>query len=327
MAKKKEGFSYKPYEKSEEVTRAEEKAAELEKPQSYTSQWQGKIDGLLQQLENRKGFTYDAREDALYQQMKDQYIRQGHMAMEDTLGKAATLTGGYDNSYAQSAGQQVYGEYLQGLSDKLPEYYRMAKDAYDAQGQALSEQLADYRAMEEQDYSRYMDSMAHYFDMLGQYTEDARYAADTDYSRYRDAYEDAYGRYRDEVEDDRYDREQDYERERDEAEDARRDREQDYERERDAVEDKQWQAEFDEDKRRYEAEHAPKPIAVQSALPQKEESLSKAGETFLKNLPYAHAGSEKAWKKLVATRLQNAAAAGSISQSDAAIIRKQLGLE
>ena len=60
---------------------------------------------------NRKEFSYDLNGDMLYQQMKDQYQVLGKTAMQDTMGEAAALTGGYGNTYAQSVGQQTYDEY------------------------------------------------------------------------------------------------------------------------------------------------------------------------------------------------------------------------
>ena len=85
------------------------------KPGAYTSQWQGQLSDAIGKILDRKEFSYDVNSDALYQQYKDRYVQGGKMAMMDTLGQAATLTGGYGNSYAQAAGQQAYQGYLQGL--------------------------------------------------------------------------------------------------------------------------------------------------------------------------------------------------------------------
>lgn len=63
---------------------------------------------LFEKLQNQEKFSYDLNGDALYQQYKDQYTTQGKLAMMDTMGQAAALTGGYGNSYAQGVGQQAY---------------------------------------------------------------------------------------------------------------------------------------------------------------------------------------------------------------------------
>ena len=92
---------------------------------------------VMNQILNREKFSYDVNGDALYQQYKDQYINQGKMAMMDTMGQAAAMTGGYGNSYAQSVGQQAYQGYLQQLTDKIPELYSLALDKYNSEGQDL----------------------------------------------------------------------------------------------------------------------------------------------------------------------------------------------
>lgn len=134
----------------------------VQKPGAYESKWTDRINGSLDKILNRKDFTYDINGDALYQQYKDRYVQQGKMAMIDTLGQAATLTGGYGNSYAQMAGQQAYGSYLQGLNDKIPELYQLALDKYNQDGDNLYKQYSLLSAQEGQDYDRFKDSQSLY---------------------------------------------------------------------------------------------------------------------------------------------------------------------
>ena len=77
-------------------------------PMPYSSSWRGQLDDIMNRIMNREQFNYDLNADALYQQYKDQYIHGGNLAMQDTMGQATAMTGGYGNSYAQSAGQQTY---------------------------------------------------------------------------------------------------------------------------------------------------------------------------------------------------------------------------
>lgn len=107
---------------------------------SYQSKWDEQLTGLLDQITNRKPFQYDVNADALYQMYKDQYVQQGRMAMQDTMGQAATMTGGYGNSYAQNAGQQAYQGYLQELTAKIPELAQVAQEQYNQEGQDLYNQ-------------------------------------------------------------------------------------------------------------------------------------------------------------------------------------------
>ena len=93
---------------------------------------------LLDQYTNRQPFTYDLTGDGLYQQYANQYQRLGNQAMQDTLGQAAGLTGGYNSSYAQSAGQQAYQGYLDQLNDIVPELYGQAYSRYAAEGDRIA---------------------------------------------------------------------------------------------------------------------------------------------------------------------------------------------
>lgn len=127
------------------------------KPGAYQSQWTDKLNGILDKILNRGEFNYDANADALYQQYKDRYMQQGKTAMQDTMGQAAALTGGYGNSYAQNAGQQAYNSYLQGLNDKLPELYQMALSKYQMEGDQMKDQAGLLGDRESQDYSRWQD--------------------------------------------------------------------------------------------------------------------------------------------------------------------------
>ena len=93
----------------------------MESHGTYENKWQPQIDSTMDSILNRKDFNYDVNGDALYQQYKDRYVNLGQQAMMDTMGQAAKLTGGYGNSNAQMVGQQAYQNYLQGLTDKIPE--------------------------------------------------------------------------------------------------------------------------------------------------------------------------------------------------------------
>ena len=86
---------------------------------------------------NRKDFTYDANMDPLYKQYAEAYKRNGNTAMRDTMANAATLSGGFSNSFAQTAGQQQYNQYMTALNDKIPELYAMAYDKYINEGNDL----------------------------------------------------------------------------------------------------------------------------------------------------------------------------------------------
>lgn len=124
------------------------------------------------QLQNRGPFSFDVNADALYQQYKDNYIQQGRMAMMDTMGQAAAMTGGYGNSYAQSVGQQAYNQQLTQLNNIVPELYGMAYDRYQQEGQDLKDMYNLHMGLEDQNYSRWNDSVDRW------YQEDNRLATE-----------------------------------------------------------------------------------------------------------------------------------------------------
>lgn len=191
-----------------------------QKPGAYQSTWQDQLNETLQQILNREKFSYDLNGDMLYQQYKDQYTTQGKLAMMDAMGQVAAMTGGYGNSYAQTAGQQAYQGYLQQLNDKVPELYQLALSQYNQEGQDLYNQYGLYADREAQDYSRYRDTVSDYYTELDRLTEDARYKSETEYNKALQDFNLQYGQYRD------------------------------------SVTDKQWQAEFDEAKRQYDEQMA-----------------------------------------------------------------------
>lgn len=133
-------------------------AFDATKPQAYQSNYQDQINALLNQIQNRPKFNYDFASDPLYNQYAQRYQQLGKMAMEDTMGQSAALTGGYGNSYAQTAGQQQYNQYMQGLNDVIPELRNSAYQMYSDEGNDMARRLSLYQQQEDADYGRYMDA-------------------------------------------------------------------------------------------------------------------------------------------------------------------------
>lgn len=236
MAFEAKKVEYEPYQESDSVKQARTNldAALAQKPQAYQSQWTTQLNDTINKINNRQPFRYDLNGDALYQQYKDRYIQQGRQAMQDTMGQAAALTGGYGNSYAQQVGQQTYQGYLQGLNDKVPELYQAALDTYTRQGDELYRQQALLSQMEGTDYNRYRDT-------VGDWQNERNYLRDIydternlDYNRFTDT------------------RNFNYQTDRDYAADQQWVQNYDYQVARDAVADAQWQKEFDESMRRWQ---------------------------------------------------------------------------
>lgn len=92
----------------------------------------------LRDITNRKPFQYDLSNDQLFQQAKEQYQAMGKTAMQDTMGQAAAMTGGYGNSYAVTASNQAYQAYLKDLNNSIGDYYSMALGAYNNETDRLN---------------------------------------------------------------------------------------------------------------------------------------------------------------------------------------------
>ena len=130
------------------------------RPGSFSSKYAGDIAALYDQIMNRPKFEYDVNRDPLFQQYKNQYTVQGQRAMQDTLGQAAGLTGGYGNSWGTTAGYQAYQYYLQQLNDRIPEMEQRAFDRYTAEGDEMRANMNMATTLDNIDYNRYRDTVA-----------------------------------------------------------------------------------------------------------------------------------------------------------------------
>ena len=158
----------KGYTPSDEVTAAQayrDSVAALE-PGAYQSRFEERLQALYDRIAGREAFDYEPEEDEAYQRYARLYAARGAAAMEDTLGKAAALTGGYGSSYAQSAGQQAYNGYLQELAALVPELRQAALAEYQQEGKALQEQYSLLHAQEKADYDRWQDEKADWQKLL-----------------------------------------------------------------------------------------------------------------------------------------------------------------
>ena len=108
-------------------------------------------------------------EDQMYQQYRDQYIREGKRAMKDTAAQTAALTGRYGSTYGAIAAQQGYDNYLAGLNDRVPQLEQMAYGRYTDELADKYNQLGAYQTEENRLYGQYMDA-------LGQYNTDRNFA-------------------------------------------------------------------------------------------------------------------------------------------------------
>lgn len=200
-------FSYRDYQESDRVKKLAERLAQLEaqKPGDWTGgQYGQQMQEALDAIKNRKKFSYDLNSDALYQQYKDKYVQQGKQAMQDTMGQAAALTGGYASTYGQAVGQQQYDAYLQNLNDVVPELYQLALSRYQMEGDDLKTQYSLLADQYQQEYGQYRDKVGDWQTernfLSGRYDSERN----LDYGMWGDARDFAYTDYRNGIADEQW---------------------------------------------------------------------------------------------------------------------------
>lgn len=172
------------YKKSRAVREADAWLSDqLKLIQSGKTSYSDQVRDMMDKIMNRDKFSYDVDEDPLFQQALASAMKSGQQAMTDTIGQASALTGGYGSTYATTAGNQAYNAYVEDAYDNLPQYYQMARDAYDKEGEEMYRQFGMVSELDDKEYSR---NLAAY---------------DATYQQRNALYNEEYGRYRDEKSD------------------------------------------------------------------------------------------------------------------------------
>lgn len=242
---------------SDDTLKAQQKLTELEnsKPGEYQSQYADKINSVLDGILNRKEFSYDFNADPLYQQYKDQYTQLGNQAMMNTVANAATMSGGYGNSYGVTAGAQANQAYLQQLNNIIPELYNAALQKYDMDTQNMYNQFSALGSQEDREYGKYRDTVSDYQTDRGYYSDrfDSSVSNDqyvSNYNQTEDQYEREYQMWLAEMQ---------------------------YQQARDAVADAQWKQQWD-----YQLQQD----ALANATKQAASSSSSAGSSIVSTADY-----------------------------------------
>ena len=172
------------YRPSQEVTDAASDLKQWQdnRPGDYESAYQGRIDGLMEDLLDRKEFSYSYGADPLYRQYAQLYTQNAQNASADAAAQAAALTGGYGSSYATSAAQQAYQQQIGGLASAIPTLYNLALDTYQSGGEELVNRLDQLNGQEQNAQTLYDRQLQDYYTQLQQKGE-----------AYNDAYAKDYG--------------------------------------------------------------------------------------------------------------------------------------
>lgn len=158
-------------------------AEQLEKIQSGRTSWTDDVRAMIDKIMNREKFSYDVDTDPLFQQALASAMNSGKQAMQDTIGQASALTGGYGSTYATTAGNQAYNSFIEDAYDNLPQYYQMALEAYQMEGDEMYRQYSMLSAEDDKEFNRNVT------------------AYDATYQHRNRMYDEAYTQYRDSISD------------------------------------------------------------------------------------------------------------------------------
>ena len=153
----------------------------------YLSRYQARIDALADAILNRDPFSYDKEKDPLYLQYKDTYTRGGQRGMQDTLAQVSARTGGLASSYAESAAQQTYNNYMAQLADKVPELYQLAYSMYMDDLTQDRNDLSMLMGLDDTAYGRWSDDRNFGYNAYRDQVADRQWQTQFDYQKAQDA--------------------------------------------------------------------------------------------------------------------------------------------
>ena len=108
---------------------------------------------------NAMNFHYNAQQDPLYKQIKNNYQKSVGDVIENTMGSYAGMTGGMPSSYAVSAAATAGNQHMQKADDMIPELYQLAYGKYADDKADLYKQYGIYQDLEDKAYARGYNEM------------------------------------------------------------------------------------------------------------------------------------------------------------------------
>ena len=170
------------------VTQADRYLKEqLEKIQSGKTSYSDQLNEIMNAIMNREKFSYDVDTDPLFQQALASAMNSGKQAMQDTIGQASALTGGYGSTYATTAGNQAYNSFIEDAYNNLPQYYQMAMEAYQMEGDEMYRQFGMVSDLDNKEYDRYLSAYDATYQHRNRLYDEA-------YTKFRDNKNDAFAK-------------------------------------------------------------------------------------------------------------------------------------
>ena len=134
----------------------------------YQSKYANQINTLADRyMKNR--FDWSPETSSEYQIQSDYYKREGQKAQEGVQGAYSANTGGYSNSYAQSAGQRAYGQAMDELAAKIPALRNSAYQDWNQQQEQTLSQISMLKGFDDTAYQRFRDKVSDNYDFMTYY--------------------------------------------------------------------------------------------------------------------------------------------------------------
>ena len=146
--------TYKNNKGLKKTLKKSEKSYNKALKKGFNAPYKNQLNSTIGKINNSK-FEYDINNDALYNQYKEQYQAMGNTAMQEAQADATALTGGFANSYAESAGQRAYNSYISQLQQIVPQLYSQARQTYDTDLSNLYNKANLYSGLNNQAYTEY----------------------------------------------------------------------------------------------------------------------------------------------------------------------------
>lgn len=222
------------YKKSDALLSAEKNLENWENrnPSEYKSKYSEEIERILESILNREEFDYKASADPLYEQYKELYMQNGKKAMMDAVGNSASLTGGYGNSYAQTAGTLAYEDYLTQLNDIALDLRDRAYEEYKEEGDKLVEDVTLLRSLDGDDYEKYLAELERYYDDGNYLLEKLATMTESEFNAFTNQLESwendrayAFKQYQDKLDREEFEKEMSFKKEESRRDQANKDRE------------------------------------------------------------------------------------------------------
>ena len=121
---------------------------------AFDDKYGSKIKSALNDVLNRKQWSYDMDNDPAFQAYKEAYLREGNRAFQNAYAQASANTGGYGSSVAQTAAGQQLNYYQQQLNDRIPELMQNDYSRYLGEQQLRRQALDSLMQTAESDYNK-----------------------------------------------------------------------------------------------------------------------------------------------------------------------------